>query len=1181
MFKIKPAIVSWVMALALSTILAVSQQATPVYAAVINVSGNITTNTTWTAGNVYYVVGDVTVLNGVTLTIDPGAIVKFQNNRRLIIAGKLTAIGTPGQRVYFTSYRDDLIGGDTNGDGPTTGSAGDWGWVQFAATSDPTSVIEYATIQYGGYVYYNNYRGNVYVLNASPTIRNSTISYSANAGVYGEATLGAGSASPTITSTTFSNNSGAALDIDVVTFLTLTGNAVTGNGTNGVGMRSGTILADTQWNQTNLVYRVVGHVTIANGATLTIAPGMALKFNNNVQLIVGGKLVVAGTSGQRVYFTSFRDDTVRGDTNGDGPTTGSAGDWGWIEFAATSDPTSVIEYATIQYGGYVYYNNYRGNILLTSASPILKRTILSNSAQDGIYGSGGSQPALECNEIKSNNALGIRNTTPATPINAINQYWGSASGPYHPISNPTGTGNGVSDGVNYAPWLSAPCTPQVDTYTVTGRITDAGGNGVASVTVSTGSNGAMTNANGNYTISGLVAGPYTLTPSKSGYTFSPPSRNISVPPNSSGQDFTGTPVPVSGKPVVVLVHGIGLPIVSKRQIYCSEGITLYPDKQNFSDEGNDPSVGPLPKWLNDAGFEVWSAHLDTGPDYTAPLARNADCLRLQIRQVRNRAPGGKVILITHSMGGLVSRAYIEGSLYDEDVAELYTLGSPHLGVPSDPLVLLLNVASLGQACRNYQPAVCEFTVGGMLDFNSRYKGRADVEYHLISGNAPDFTRGALGLLTGALIPGPDDGIVPTLSGIGILGSDPYVTDENHNVFGNTLINWSYFVRKTPLLAETQSKSYTECLRPLLLRQKSDCSALNVLDATIQTDPTLSEHVPIESGILLPSQVATRTIPLEGGPALFASLWQTGTLSVTLRSPGNLLIDPAYAAANPAVVSYTVDSNAATYYFPNAEAGAWKLVLEAASVPVSGTAYSTFAAFDSSMALAGGVDKLWYAPGATANITATLSGSPASAVLTATILRADGITATVPLSPLGGGNYQGTYNVPNVPGYTEVRLVAIGTLTGGLAFERGETMLFQISPNGAALNNTYSESVQPYPLFPSLYQALTVTVGVNSNISGTLGLSADLVDGNGNFVAHSLTTQAVMTGTTTLALRYGGLDIFASQRNGPYKLTNVLLTDQSGTTLVLAEAQDVYTTATAYQYQSFAQPKSLYLPFIRR
>jgi len=71
----------------------------------------------------------------------------------------------------------------------------------------------------------------------------------------------------------------------------------------------------------------------------------------------------------------------------------------------------------------------------------------------------GSAPILQCNDIANNNSLGIRNTTPATVITAINHYWGSSSGPYHATTNPSGTGNGVSDGVNFTPWLVSPCDP--------------------------------------------------------------------------------------------------------------------------------------------------------------------------------------------------------------------------------------------------------------------------------------------------------------------------------------------------------------------------------------------------------------------------------------------------------------------------------------------------------------------------------------------------------------------------------------------------------------------------------------------------------------------------------------------------------------------------------------------------
>ena len=45
-----------------------------------------------------------------------------------------------------------------------------------------------------------------------------------------------------------------------------------------------------------------------------------------------------------------------------------------------------------------------------------------------------------------------------------------------------------------------------------------------------------------YTLSGLAAGTYTLTVSKSGYSFAPTSRTVTVPPDATGQDFVGTPL---------------------------------------------------------------------------------------------------------------------------------------------------------------------------------------------------------------------------------------------------------------------------------------------------------------------------------------------------------------------------------------------------------------------------------------------------------------------------------------------------------------------------------------------------------------------------------------------------------------------------------------------------------------
>ena len=81
-------------------------------------------------------------------------------------------------------------------------------------------------------------------------------------------------------------------------------------------------------------------------------------------------------------------------------------------------------------------------------------------------------------------------------------------------------------------------------YSVSGRVTDVSGNPVSDVNISTGpSTSASTNPSGYYTVTDLVSGTYTLTPIKSGYAFSPTSRNITVPQDAAWQDFEANPQP--------------------------------------------------------------------------------------------------------------------------------------------------------------------------------------------------------------------------------------------------------------------------------------------------------------------------------------------------------------------------------------------------------------------------------------------------------------------------------------------------------------------------------------------------------------------------------------------------------------------------------------------------------------
>ncbi|HEX5709559.1 MAG TPA: Calx-beta domain-containing protein [Pyrinomonadaceae bacterium] len=98
-----------------------------------------------------------------------------------------------------------------------------------------------------------------------------------------------------------------------------------------------------------------------------------------------------------------------------------------------------------------------------------------------------------------------------------------------------------------------------ETFALTGRVTGAGGVALSGVSVAlTGSQAvtATTDAEGRFSFSNLpTAGDYTLTPSKTGATFDPPSARVTTPTGNRTADFVSsqqqpTPTPTPAPPVV-------------------------------------------------------------------------------------------------------------------------------------------------------------------------------------------------------------------------------------------------------------------------------------------------------------------------------------------------------------------------------------------------------------------------------------------------------------------------------------------------------------------------------------------------------------------------------------------------------------------------------------------------------
>ena len=67
-----------------------------------------------------------------------------------------------------------------------------------------------------------------------------------------------------------------------------------------------------------------------------------------------------------------------------------------------------------------------------------------------------ASPTIHYNDIFDNIGYSVQNTDSTITIDATNNWWGDATGPYHPTANPGGMGDSVSDYVDFDPWLSWP-----------------------------------------------------------------------------------------------------------------------------------------------------------------------------------------------------------------------------------------------------------------------------------------------------------------------------------------------------------------------------------------------------------------------------------------------------------------------------------------------------------------------------------------------------------------------------------------------------------------------------------------------------------------------------------------------------------------------------------------------------
>ena len=437
--------------------------------------GSSTVSGTWRKVGVptypYVVTASVNV-NDSPLTLDPGLIVKMAQTTRIFVDGNdgspaFTAVGTVADSIVFTALTDDGYGGDTNGDLNGTGpSPGYWAQIEFHGVQTNLSQLRYCVVRYGG----SSGVGNIYLNNSGagtprPTIRECRIEASSGPGIYcSEGGL-------KLYDSRIQYNAGYAVYVQGYDDIfwrnasepTLPENVFTNNQYNAVGLVAGSVSGAWRKPPGGLyAYASAGALYLSSGQTLAIDGTVVIKLAANSELLVDGTLQVNGTAASPTIFTSIRDDGLLGDTNGDlNATLPAPSDWYGLHMRNSGSTASVIKGAVFKYGG----GAARGQLWCdnTGAGAVPNVRIEScrffvDLSPGGIYTNTSNPRIINCSFIAPKSRLAVQNATTTITVDATNNWWNDATGPYDPSAgapdvNTAGLGAGVSDFVGYRPWM--------------------------------------------------------------------------------------------------------------------------------------------------------------------------------------------------------------------------------------------------------------------------------------------------------------------------------------------------------------------------------------------------------------------------------------------------------------------------------------------------------------------------------------------------------------------------------------------------------------------------------------------------------------------------------------------------------------------------------------------------------
>ncbi|MDB4303941.1 right-handed parallel beta-helix repeat-containing protein, partial [Desulfosarcina sp.] len=183
-------------------------------------------------------------------------------------------------------------------------------------------------------------------------------------------------ANPTISDCSFDNNANYPIYTYANRVKDITGtNSFSGNAFDAIYVRNQTITTGT-WLDQGVPYVINGNCTVADLETLTINPGVEIKFNANNYFRVYGSLIANGTDSEHIVFTSNQ-------------AVPSKGDWNRIFFSAAEN--SSMMYCDMDYAG---SGTSTIDVRSSGTNVTIDNCTIDNSGGYGIYNRNGSLTAI-------------------------------------------------------------------------------------------------------------------------------------------------------------------------------------------------------------------------------------------------------------------------------------------------------------------------------------------------------------------------------------------------------------------------------------------------------------------------------------------------------------------------------------------------------------------------------------------------------------------------------------------------------------------------------------------------------------------------------------------------------------------------------------------------------------------